>query len=89
MRMPKITLGIVFYNQRNFIKDAIDSVKNQTIDVWECIIYDDGSSDGSDEIILHRRLVGIIVWITQKGNMYVFWMVMICWLKMLLKLCMA
>ena len=51
MRMPKITLGIVFYNQRNFIKDAIASVKNQTIDGWECIIYDDGSSDGSEEVI--------------------------------------
>lgn len=54
MRMPKITLGIVFYNQRNFIKDAIASVKNQTIDGWECIIYDDGSSDGSEEVILQE-----------------------------------
>ena len=50
MPTPKITLGIVFYNQRDFIKDAIDSVKNQTLTDWECVIYDDCSSDGSDVI---------------------------------------
>lgn len=39
------------YNARPYVAEMIDSVKGQTYDGWDCIIVDDGSFDGSGEII--------------------------------------
>lgn len=38
-------------NGENFIEQTINSIKNQTIEKWEYIIVDDGSTDKSVEII--------------------------------------
>lgn len=43
-----IVLGC--YNNSDFILDAIDSIRNQTVDCWQCIIVDNSSSD--DSIVL-------------------------------------
>lgn len=40
------------YNAELYLKSAIDSVLNQTLQDFEFIIINDGSSDGSEEIIL-------------------------------------
>ena len=47
--MP-ITIGIPFYNAKEFLGDAIRSVFAQTYQDWELILVDDGSTDGSLEI---------------------------------------
>ena len=39
------------YNYENYIKETIESVINQTVQDWEMIIVDDGSSDNSVEIV--------------------------------------
>lgn len=49
--MTSISCIMVSYNNGKFIKDAVTSVVNQTMPVNEIIIADDGSSDGSREII--------------------------------------
>ncbi len=53
---PKISVVINTYNQRQFICKAIDSVLAQTLKPWEIIVVDDGSKDGSEELV--RREVG-------------------------------
>ena len=39
------------FNQELYLKETLVSVQNQTYQNWECIIVNDGSTDGSDKII--------------------------------------
>ncbi len=47
----KISIIIPVYNTRQYIQDCIESVLNQSVKDFEIIIVDDGSDDGSWEII--------------------------------------
>lgn len=47
----KVSIIMPTYNRKNIIKRAIGSVLNQTFTNYELIICDDGSDDGSDELI--------------------------------------
>lgn len=48
---PLISVIINNHNYENFVGDAIRSVLNQTYSKVECIVVDDGSTDGSREVI--------------------------------------
>jgi len=48
---PKVSVVVVSYNQGRYLRFAIDSVLGQTFKNFEVIIVDDGSQDGSVEII--------------------------------------
>ena len=45
--MTKITVYITNYNYGQYIEQAIESVLSQSIDDWELIVIDDGSTDNS------------------------------------------
>jgi glycosyltransferase involved in cell wall biosynthesis len=47
---PLFSLMMICYNNVQFIKMSIDSVKTQTYENWELIIVDDRSSDGTYEL---------------------------------------
>lgn len=49
--MSKISIVITSYNYEDYVEEAIQSVLNQTYQDWELIIVDDGSTDGSLDII--------------------------------------
>jgi glycosyltransferase involved in cell wall biosynthesis len=51
MQQPLVTVYVVNHNYGRFIERAVDSVLQQTMQNFELIIIDDGSSDGSQEII--------------------------------------
>lgn len=48
---PKVSVMVITYNQVEFIKDTIDSVLQQDYPNFEFVIADDGSTDGTAEII--------------------------------------
>jgi CMP-N-acetylneuraminic acid synthetase len=48
---PLITVYVANYNYERYVRQAIESVLNQTFTDFEMIIIDDGSTDGSREII--------------------------------------
>lgn len=51
MDKPLVSIVIPLFNKLNWIPQTIASVANQTYKNWECIIVDDGSTDGSLELV--------------------------------------
>jgi len=49
--MPKISIFMSSYNYAKYLRDAIDSVLNQTFTDFELYIMDDASTDNSWDII--------------------------------------
>lgn len=47
----KVSIIIPLYNKAPYIKKALETVCSQTYQDWECIIMDDGSTDGSAELV--------------------------------------
>lgn len=48
---PKVSIIVPCYNQEGFIKEALQSVLDQTYQNWECLVTDDGSQDNSAAVI--------------------------------------
>ncbi|WP_292742480.1 glycosyltransferase [Methylophaga sp. UBA3192] len=46
-----LTIGITSYNYGRYIADAIESVINQTSPHWKLMIYDNGSTDNTFEVV--------------------------------------
>jgi glycosyltransferase involved in cell wall biosynthesis len=50
-RVGRISIAIPFFNARRTLADAVRSVFAQSYSDWELILVDDGSSDGSTELV--------------------------------------
>lgn len=46
----EISIIIPVYNSSNYLRRCLDSILSQSFDRWECILVDDGSTDGSSII---------------------------------------
>lgn len=62
--MPKVSIIMGVYNGEKRVGNAIESILNQTFTDWELIVCDDGSSDGSYELLKRfetedKRIVAI------------------------------
>ncbi len=49
--MPAISIVMPVYNTKEFVGKAIESILNQTFKDYEFLIIDNGSTDGSGEVI--------------------------------------
>jgi len=49
---PRFSIVIPLYNKRRYIRRAIDSVISQSFRDFELIVVDDGSTDGSQEMVV-------------------------------------
>lgn len=58
----KISVVIPLYNKHDSILRALQSISNQTILPYEIIVVNDGSTDGSDQLVevLHNHLIRLI-----------------------------
>jgi glycosyltransferase involved in cell wall biosynthesis len=49
---PKVSVCVVTYNQKNYIRECLQSIVDQKADFeYEVIVGDDGSTDGTTEIV--------------------------------------
>lgn len=51
IKTPKVSVYIPVFNYARYIEKAIQSVLNQTFKDWELIVINDGSTDGTEEIL--------------------------------------
>lgn len=48
---PRVAVIIPAHNYARFVGDALDSVRAQTLREWECVVVDDGSTDGTADVV--------------------------------------
>ena len=65
--MPTVSVIIPTYNRRTYVQEAIDSVLAQTYPDYEIIVIDDGSTDGTDQV-LHARYGDRIRYVWQENQ---------------------
>lgn len=51
MSSPLVSITMPVYNGMPLIKASIESIKRQTYPNWECVIIDDGSTDGTSDYL--------------------------------------
>lgn len=62
MTKPIISIVLGTYNRKNFLKEAIRSIRNNNISIpYEIIVIDGGSNDGSLEFLLNQKDIITIV----------------------------
>ena len=70
--MPKLTVLMPVYNSAKYLRQAIDSILTQTFSDFEFLVFDDGSTDKSLEIISSYQDSRIHVFQSDKNYGHVF-----------------
>ncbi|RZK45167.1 MAG: glycosyltransferase [Hymenobacter sp.] len=68
---PKVSICIPAYNASRYIKEALYSIREQLYSNWEVIIVEDGSNDGTEEIVnnFKSEISQDVIYIKQKHNL--------------------
>ena len=51
MREPIVSFVIPLFNRETLVSETLDSIVAQTRPDWECVVVDDGSTDGSVDVV--------------------------------------
>jgi len=46
----RVSVVLIFLDEAPFLQEAIESVISQSFEMWELLLVDDGSTDGSTDI---------------------------------------
>jgi len=65
--MHKISILMSTYNGEKYIKQQIESIKNQSIKSIHLFVRDDGSTDGTQEILQDYQNNGMLTWYQGKN----------------------
>jgi glycosyltransferase involved in cell wall biosynthesis len=66
MKMPLVSVIIPTYNSADYIEEALQSVFEQTFQDFEIIVIDDGSTDGTGEVL--KKYGDRISYLFQENN---------------------
>lgn len=66
---PLITIGVGTYNSANFLPTLIESILQQVYQNWELLIFDDCSTDNTEEVIQSYLDNAKITYISNKTNL--------------------
>ena len=66
--MPKISILVPTYNQENYLREALDSLINQTLDDIEILCINDGSTDKTPQILEEYRFKDKRIKVINKQN---------------------
>lgn len=66
--MPKVSVVMPAFNAEKYIREAVDSILNQTFTDFEFIIINDGSTDHTKEIILEYDDPRIVLLENEKNS---------------------
>jgi glycosyltransferase involved in cell wall biosynthesis len=55
MNFPLVSIAIVTYNQKDFLRDCIESCLSQDYPNFEIVVADDGSTDGTQVMLTNYR----------------------------------
>lgn len=47
----RVSVLIPTHNRRNYVTQCVDSVRKQTHKDLEILVYDDGSTDGTEDVV--------------------------------------
>lgn len=76
-QQPTVSIIVPNYNHERFLRDRLDSITGQTYKDYELILLDDGSTDGSVELLKKfvegRANTSLIVNDTNSGSPFIQW----------------
>ena len=70
--MPLFSIITAVYNNKKYIRKCIDSVLNQSFDDIEYIIVDDGSTDGTSELVDRISIVDKRIKVIHQKNQWIY-----------------
>lgn len=67
---PRVSVIVIFLDEARFLREAIESVVSQTLETWELLLVDDGSTDKSTDIakMAARRVPHKVHYLEHEGH---------------------
>ncbi len=65
---PKVSICIPTYNRKSYLRETLDSILAQTYKDYEIVIVDDGSTDGTEDMIKRLALPVKYCWQKNSGD---------------------
>lgn len=65
---PTVSICIPTYNRKEYLRETIDSILTQTYKDYEIVIVDDGSTDGTEDMIKQLGIPVVYHWQENSGD---------------------